>query len=96
VYFVQLRIAHKQTEQGCGAQQYHFKGEERSIQVFAVHGNRCSDRWIISHLRPMSESNRVGRIYMVAATKLPEIDKVTPIYPNARLQKRLCVALIAA
>ncbi|MBL3529314.1 MAG: glycosyltransferase family 4 protein [gamma proteobacterium endosymbiont of Lamellibrachia anaximandri] len=61
--------------------------EKKDRYDILITGTFYSDQWIISHLRPMSESNRVGRIYMVAATKLPEIDKVIPIYPNARLQK---------
>ena len=46
-----------------------------------------SDNWIITHLQPLAENNKVDVLYFVASSKVPQIDKVIPIYPNKIVAK---------
>lgn len=50
-------------------------------------GNFYSDNWIYAQLKPLSLSSRIRRIRMVAEREVPQIDKVEPVYPPARLAK---------
>jgi glycosyltransferase involved in cell wall biosynthesis len=52
-------------------------------------GNFYSDDWIVSHLKPLAMANSCKKIWFVAEKKLPDINKVVPIYPNSVLSTLL-------
>ena len=48
-------------------------------------GTFYSDNWIKSHLRPLAMSEHCARVYVVATSTAPKIDKVEAIYPPSWL-----------
>ncbi|MEE9351335.1 MAG: glycosyltransferase family 4 protein, partial [Thiotrichaceae bacterium] len=40
-----------------------------------------SDHWIKTHLQPLAQSSQCEELLMVASTPVPELDKVTALYP---------------
>jgi L-malate glycosyltransferase len=62
--------------------------KDESLQVLLT-GTFYSDNWLETHLRPLSLSQRVGRLTMVAASPVPDIPGVEAIYPDSRLVRML-------
>jgi glycosyltransferase involved in cell wall biosynthesis len=52
-------------------------------------GRFDSDNWILAHLGPLSASKRCSRVWMVSTNPVPEIPKVSAIYPPKWLIKVL-------
>lgn len=52
-----------------------------------VTGTFYSDHWLITHLRPMANSENCQHLTMVASSPVPEINKVTAVYPPQWLQR---------
>lgn len=44
-------------------------------------GRFDSDNWILAHIGPLSASNECSRLWMVSTNPVPELPKVTAIYP---------------
>jgi glycosyltransferase involved in cell wall biosynthesis len=53
-----------------------------------------SQNWIGAHLHPLAASSRCGRIWMVATSQVPAIEKVIAIYPPGLLIR--CVGKVPA
>jgi len=60
------------------------KGRELDILLTGVF---YSDNWIETHLRPMAMASICRKVMMVAEKRVPEIEKVEPIYPPNWLVK---------
>lgn len=63
------------------------KSKKNSGLNILVTGTFYSDHWLITHLRPMANAENCQRLTMVAATPVPEMNKVTGVYAPKWLQK---------
>lgn len=50
-------------------------------------GNFYSDNWIYAQLKPLTLSEKILRIRMVAETTVPNLPKVEPVYPSKNLAR---------
>lgn len=57
--------------------------------VVVLTGTFYTDNWIKTHLVPLAQCDAVSQVYMVASTAVPQIEGVTPVYPNPRSEKLL-------
>ena len=60
--------------------------EKKSLRILAS-GTFYSDHWLITHLRPMANAENCIHLKMVAATTVPEMNKVSGAYAPKWLQK---------
>jgi glycosyltransferase involved in cell wall biosynthesis len=63
------------------------KHKAKNQLTILVTGTFYSDHWLITHLRPMANAENCAHLTMVAATSVPEMNKVSGAYAPRWLQK---------